>query len=508
MRRSLVVALGLAATLSVGGPAAAEPPVHADFDNDGFTDLAVGVPTESAGAAGTGAVQIFYGSGATGLTATDDQVWSQNLAVGAPSEDIGGIQNGGVVNVLFGSATGLGLTRVQLWHQNSTNVEGDAEADDEFGDAVITGDFDRDGFADLAVGAPGENVGAANDAGAVNVLYGSAGGLTATDDQLWHEDSPGIGGVAETNDFLGQSLAAAEFGRDGSDDLVVGSPREWVVSAAEAGAAHVLYGTSLTGLGATGSQLWHQNSTGVEGVAEESDDFATALAAGDFNENGHADLALGVSGEAVGNPAGTGAVNVLYGTASSGLTATDDQLWHQDSADAGGEVEDTAEGSDAFGIALTAHDLDGSGFVDLAVGVHGESFPGVPGAGAVNVLYGAGSSGLSAAGDQFWHQDIDGVLDAAETTDFFGRAVAGGDYNGDGAADLAVGVPRENLEGGTPVTDAGAVNVLYGSETALSTEGNQFLHQDVANIEEIAEQNDAFGAPLASGGLTGGTDAE
>src|ERR671912_1857643 len=38
------------------------------------------------------------------------------------------------------------------------------------------GDFNGDGFADLAVGAPGEDVGAAGDAGAVNVLYGSAGG--------------------------------------------------------------------------------------------------------------------------------------------------------------------------------------------------------------------------------------------------------------------------------------------------------------------------------------------
>jgi hypothetical protein len=52
----------------------------------------------------------------------------------------------------------------------------------------------------LAIGAPGEDVGALSDAGAVNVIYGSAAGLNAAGDQIWHQDVAGIEGVAEAGD--------------------------------------------------------------------------------------------------------------------------------------------------------------------------------------------------------------------------------------------------------------------------------------------------------------------
>jgi hypothetical protein len=44
--------------------------------------------------------------------------------------------------------------------------------------AVTAGDFDNNGVADLAVGAPFENVGTLDSAGAVTVLDGSASGAT------------------------------------------------------------------------------------------------------------------------------------------------------------------------------------------------------------------------------------------------------------------------------------------------------------------------------------------
>ena len=72
-----------------------------------------------------------------------------------------------------------------------------AEAGDQFGAVLTTGDFNGDGYADLAVGVPGEDVGSISDAGAVHVLYGSVSGLTSTWDQLWTQDSPGVPGVAQ-----------------------------------------------------------------------------------------------------------------------------------------------------------------------------------------------------------------------------------------------------------------------------------------------------------------------
>ena len=64
-------------------------------------------------------------------------------------------------------------------------------------------DFNNDGYDELAIGVPGENVGSAANAGAVNVIYGSNQGLTATADQLWTQDSSGVNGVAGTGDGFG-----------------------------------------------------------------------------------------------------------------------------------------------------------------------------------------------------------------------------------------------------------------------------------------------------------------
>ena len=84
-----------------------------------------------------------------------------------------------------------------------TQVGGAVEADDQFGAEVVTGDFNDNGFADLAAGAPNEDVGGAVNAGAVSVLPGSGSGLSASGGRLFTQDSPGIPGVAEPLDSLG-----------------------------------------------------------------------------------------------------------------------------------------------------------------------------------------------------------------------------------------------------------------------------------------------------------------
>jgi hypothetical protein len=184
--------------------AAVGPRASSDFDGDGFDDLAVGVP----------------------------------------EEDIGTIRDAGAVNVLYGSPGGLTATGDQFFHQNTPGVQDTAERDDLFGDSLVTGDFDGDGFDDLAVGVPFEDiVNIGDEAGAVNVLYGSPQGLTATGDQFLHQDSPGIRDRAELTDGFGRSLAAADFGRSPQSDLAVGVPSEDIGTIVSAGAVNVLYGS-------------------------------------------------------------------------------------------------------------------------------------------------------------------------------------------------------------------------------------------------------------------------
>jgi hypothetical protein len=134
-RTALVIGLLLLAVAAMVSPAVAQPTagnpsdVAADFNRDGVADLAVGVPGE-------------------------------NLT--------------GAVNVLSGASSGLSGSGAQVFFQ----VGGTAEFLDRFGEALAAGDFNGDGFADLAGGASGEDVGGVRDAGAVSVLYGATGGLT------------------------------------------------------------------------------------------------------------------------------------------------------------------------------------------------------------------------------------------------------------------------------------------------------------------------------------------
>ncbi|HSJ44083.1 MAG TPA: FG-GAP repeat protein [Euzebyales bacterium] len=451
VRGVVVLVLLIAAVCRSVDPAqattvAAQPAdsVWADFDGDGFVDLAVGVPDES----------------------------------------VAGSDGAGMVNVLYGGSGGL-TSRDQVWHQDSAGVKGVAEPGDRFGASVAAGDFDGDGRADLAVGVPEESVAGSDGAGMVNVLYGGSGGLTSRD-QVWHQDSVGILGGVEAFDFFGHAVAAGDFDGDGRADLAVGVPQESIGAVEFAGMVNVLYGGSggLT----SRDQVWHQDSPGIQDAAETEDEFGWSLADGDFDGDGRADLAIGVPFESVSvSGVGVGSVDVLYG-GPGGLTSRD-QVWHQDSPG----IKGVAEFPDLFGWSVAAGDFDGDGRADLAVGVPNESLSGVERAGMVNVLYG-GSGGLTSR-DQVWHQGSAGILGGVEAGDRFGESVAAGDFDGDGRADLAAGVPAESVGGSN---SAGMVNVLYGGSGGL-TSRDQVWHQDSAGVKGVAEPGDRFGESVGAG---------
>ncbi|MGH2652429.1 MAG: integrin alpha [Actinomycetota bacterium] len=102
--------------------------------------------------------------------------------------------------------------------------------------------YNGDGFADLAIGVPFEDHGTV-DEGAVQVIYGGPGGVSASGDQVFHQDTSGMNDTGEEFDNFGFSLASGDFDGDGFDDLAVGVPLEDVG------------GTSSTP-GHPGSELW------------------------------------------------------------------------------------------------------------------------------------------------------------------------------------------------------------------------------------------------------------
>jgi hypothetical protein len=410
-----------------------------------------------------------------------------DLAVGAPGETVGTVERAGAVNVLFGSASGLMGAGSQLFTQNNSGVDRSAQPFDQFGAALAGGDFDADGPKDLAIGVPGAVVGGIDGAGTVIILDGSASGLVAVG-QGFHQDSPGVGSSLEPFDSFGETLAVGDFNNSGTEDLAVGAPFEGVGAVTGAGAVNVLYGRPATGLTGSSSQLFTQDTPGVGSTAEEFDQFGLGLAGGDFDADDADDLAVGAPSEAVGAVQGAGAVNVLYGSTSR-LSGTGSQLFTQDTPGVGS----TAEVTDFFGETLAVGDFNNSGTEDLAVGVPLEDVGAVTRAGAVNVLYGRPASGLTGSSSQIFTQDTPGVGSTAEESDVFGLGLAAGDFNADDADDLAVGAPGEAVGA---VQFAGAVNVLYGSTSRLSGTGSQLFTQDTPGVSSTAEEFDAFGQAL------------
>jgi hypothetical protein len=461
---------------------------RADFDNDGFGDLAVGAPTESLG--------------------TSSQT--------------------GAVSVLYGTASGLSGSRSQLITQDTPGVPGAAEPGDRFGAALAAGDFDHDGFSDLAVGASLEDAGTTRDAGAVTVLYGSAQGLTASGSQLFTQ----VGGAVEQSDQFGSVLAAGDFNNNGVADLAAGAPLEDVGSAVDAGAVSVLYGSG-GGLTATGGRSFTQ-----VGAVEQGDRFGSALAVGDFNNNGVADLAAGAPLEDAGTARDAGVVSVLHGSAG-GLTATGARTFTQ--------VAGAVEAGDRFGYALAAGDFTNDGFADLAAGAPLEDVGTTRDAGAFSELHGSagglittsgwlhteGTAPGPQSGDQFgsalaagdFNPGVADFVDLAVTSPFkfganggavnvfygrpdrlsafmddsFGpagsRVLSVGHFDGDAPADLVIGGPFTDVAGSA---DAGMVSVWYGGEV-LGLRPVVHFSQNTPGVGGSAEPGDHFGAALAAG---------
>lgn len=494
--------------------------VPSDFNGDGYGDLAVGAPYEDIGTASdTGGVNVLYGS-AAGLSSTGNQFidetstglltdatgdvfgWSTavgdfngdqfaDLAVGAPGNDQGAWPDAGGMFIILGSGAGLVPTAGQYWSQASPDIQSDPQADEVFGLALAAGDLNGDGFGDVSVGVPGEAVGGDSTAGAVNVLYGGASGLTSVGNQFWSQDSTDINNAAEPDDEFGLSVAIGDFDGNGFGDLAVGVPLETLTNGTDAGAVNVIYG-SAAGLTATNDDFWNQDSTDINDKVEKDDWFGYSLAVGDFDADTFVDLLVGVPAEGINNQSDAGAANLIFGT-SSGLAATGDQFWHQDKDG----INDTAEPADTFAFSISAGDFDGDGFDDAAFGIPGEDVTGATDGGAVSVIYGT-SAGLDDPGDQFWKQNSTDIEDSSETGDVFGVAVVAADFGNGPEADLAIGVQWEDIGS---ILDAGGVNVIYGSPSAgLAAPGDQFWSQDSASILDQSEAGDLFGFGLAEPG--------
>ena len=375
--RTIVVIAALAVALGGSGwpagpaaMAAVDPAAPFDFNGDGYAELVLPAPGEAVGASGSeaGAVSILRGS-PTGVTAGGDQLWSQDSP--------------GIAGVAEGWDTGGG---------------------DGFGTTFASADFDRDGYADLAVGSPYEWIGP-EAAGMVHVLFGSARGLVSTGSLALTHATVGL--VPSRDAWLGRSLAAGDLTGDGYPDLAVGL-RSVDDSVYAAGAIVVIPG-SPGGLAPGTKQVLTQATPGVPGDSERDDHWGESLATGDVDDDGVADLVIGGPGEMVSGVKHAGAFWVVFGGGAAPLGARS-EIWTQDSPGIVDQVEandgDIGDGhtviGDYVGISTSVGDFNGDGFDDAAVGTRerAESLWGKPEVAGGGRAHRPGVGGGPHGGDQ------------------------------------------------------------------------------------------------------------
>ncbi len=274
------------------------------------------------------------------------------------------------------------------------------------GAALATGaDVDGDHFDDLVVGDPRDD----GAPGAVRIWRGGTPpDSTPTTVLAW----PAAGGS------FGAAVACGDLDGDGRAEIAVGAPDDTIF--ASRGRVYVFRGSVPSAPYAvlTGSQSGSR--------------FGAAVAIGDLDGDGRADLVVGAPGAAVGG-AGSGEVQVFRGGAS---IATRPTL----------RIDGDQPGA-AFGSTVAfPGDLDGDGRADLAVGAPLYDAAGAVDAGRVAVYLGAATFDP--------HADVS-IL-GTEPGAWCGTSLAGGDLDGDGFDDLLVGSPLEGPTG------EGAVRLYRG----------------------------------------------
>ena len=402
-----------------------------DVNGDGYADIIVGAPNETADQAASGASYVIFGSSA-GFPA------SINVSA------LNGTQGFRIDGIQTVDYAGSGVTSA--------------------------GDLNGDGYADLLISAPGhgtEDADYSNFLGEAYVVFGHSGAFTPV---LKLSSLNGSNGFRVTGQEVGELVGVGvaspgDINGDGLADILISAGGARVGTDYALGAVYVIYGRS-TGF----PSLFDPNSlngrngfivTGTPGGAAPSGGIASA---GDVNGDGFADFMVTRSSDG-GSGDRSGSVYVVFG-GSSGLPSRLplDTL----SGPNGFRIDGPSANANIGAAIAAAGDVNGDGYGDLLLGGGSSTINGVTQPGFTYVVFGK-SSGFTSALNLSAINGTNGFLirEAADKGVFGAAVGAAGDVNGDGFADFLVGAPLADIGNRY---DAGSAYLFFGRSGGFPAE--------------------------------------
>ena len=305
-----------------------------------------------------------------------------------------------------------------------------------------------------------------------------------------------------------EALAAAnrlqcDFDHDGRGDLAVGVPGD----NNGRGAVNVQYSPD----GLLGAGAYFRRGLNLPGASTGRERLGSSVACGDFDGDGFADLAIGVPGESSAREVSSSSYGSAVGLVDSHAHVVQpehDRLrsWlHQPIL----EIASVKRSSLAISMptAGTTWRLVFPGKTRLhhlrRRAGHLESSS--SDIGTVHVVFGSAALGLTGPAQTF-SPFTPGVCCFVATTSFYGAALAAGDFNDDGVADLAIGAPLADVDlgGGDVATAAGAVHVVRGEAgTGLVLAGQLYLTESDLTVLHEPRPYELLGWSLAVGQFDG-----